>query len=772
MAKRTRKELRGPKIVSVPPGPKSKAAMVRKEKFITNAVKVALPIDVTFAEGPFVQDADGNVYVDLGGGIGVQTAGHRPPSVIRAAKDELDRLTHISFMVATYGPYTDPHGLPPAECAKAPVEEIERAITQTEVAGRVAAILAEPVQGEGGMIVPPKEFFPLLRKLCDAHGIVLVDDEVQAGMGRTGKLWAIENWNTVPDILVSGKAVGGGLPFGGVTGKPAVMDRPGPGSLGGTFGGNPVVCAAALEAIDEIQKALPKTKRLESLIRKRLDEIFEGHERVGEVRGIGAMWALEFVKHRETKEPDVELARAVQLAGLKNGLVLARVPLSTKEDVDVAVQEALRAWDLWRETPPLDRARYFFTLRDLMEQHFEDLSRVVVQDMGKTIDEARGEVRRAIENVEVASGIPSLMMGYNLEDGAGKGIDEEVLYQPLGVFAGISPFSFHVMVQFWFWPYAVATGNCWIAKPSEQDPTAMQLVMDLVHQAGFPAGVVNLVHGAKETVTAMLDHPQIVGVSFVGSSAVAELIYAKAAASGKRVQAGGGAKNVLVVMPDAKLDKVVSNLVSSCYGCAGERCLAGSVVVGVGEVHADLRRKFSDAAASLKVGYGLDEAGQMGPGISSAHRDRVVGFIDRGEQEGAEGALDGRSIRGARYDRYLVGPTGLHALQPEISRAPEENFGPVASVLPVDVFEDAVDLINKSPYGNAATIYTSSGKHARDFRYRVHAGNIGINVGVAAPMAYFPFGGMKNSFFGDLHPQSRDAIRFFTESKVVITRWP
>ena len=410
MAKRTKKELRGPKVVSVPPGPKSKAAMARKEKFVTNAVKVALPIDVTFAEGPFVQDADGNVYVDLGGGIGVQTAGHRPPSVIRAAKDELDRLTHISFMVATYAPYTDlaarmaeicppgltksiflnsgseaienavkisraatkrawlvsfktafhgrtlldisltgkdkpyregfgplvreviladyaypyrdPQGLPPAECAKARVEEIERLINQPDVAGRVAAILAEPVQGEGGMIVPPKEFFPLLRKLCDAHGIVLVDDEVQAGMGRTGKLWAIENWNTVPDILVSGKAVGGGLPFGGVTGKPAVMDRPGPGSLGGTFGGNPIVCAAALEAIDVIQKALPKTRKLEALIGKRLDEIFEDYDRLGEVRGIGAMWALEFVKDRRTKEPDVELARAVQLAGLKNGLIL------------------------------------------------------------------------------------------------------------------------------------------------------------------------------------------------------------------------------------------------------------------------------------------------------------------------------------------------------------------------------------------------------------------------------------------------------------------
>src|SRR2546421_129657 len=253
------------------------------------------------------------------------------------------------------------------------------------------------------------------------------------------------------------------------------------------------------------------------------------------------------------------------------GRVIARVPLSTKEDVDVAVQQALRAWNAWRETPPLDRARHFFTLRDLMEQHFEDLSRVVVQDMGKTIDEARGEVRRAIENVEVASGIPSLMMGYNLEDGAGVGIDEEVLYQPLGVFAGISPFNFPVMVQFWFWPYAVATGNCWIAKPSEQDPIPMQLMMDLVHRAGFPPGVVNLVHGAHATVDAILDHPDVRGVSFVGSSPVAKRVYAKAAAAGKRAQCGGGAKNLLVVMPDAKFDQAIGNLIASCYGCAGER---------------------------------------------------------------------------------------------------------------------------------------------------------------------------------------------------------
>src|SRR2546426_853210 len=321
MVERTTKELRGPKIVAVPPGPKSKAALARKEKFITNGVKVALPIDVTAAEGPFVQDADGHVYV--------KTAFHgstpRDPSLTGKEKPYREGFGPLvrEVILADYAyPYRDPQGLPPAECAKARVEDIERLINQPEVAGRIAAILAEPVQGEGGMIVPPKEFFPLLRNLCDAHGIVLVDDEVQAGMGRTGRLWAIEHWNTIPDILVSGKAVGGGLPFGGVTGKPAVMDLPAPGSLGGTFGGNPVVCAAALESIDVIQKALPKTKKLEGLIRKRLDEIFEGHDRVGEVRGIGAMWALEFVKDRRTKEPDVELARAVQLAGLKNGLIL------------------------------------------------------------------------------------------------------------------------------------------------------------------------------------------------------------------------------------------------------------------------------------------------------------------------------------------------------------------------------------------------------------------------------------------------------------------
>jgi 4-aminobutyrate aminotransferase/(S)-3-amino-2-methylpropionate transaminase len=405
-----RKGLTGPRIVVAPPGPKSKAALERKEKFVTKGLRVGLPLEITRAEGPFVQDADGNVYVDLGVGIGVHNAGHRPPEVIRAAKTQLDKLTHICYMVATYGPYTDlaevmaeicppgmtqsvflnsgseaienavkiaraytkkpwivsfrtafhgrtlldisltgkekpyregfgplvrevllmdyaypyrdPEGRSPAECAKARVEEIEAAITKPEVDGRVGMIVAEPVQGEGGIIVPPKEFFPLLRRLCDDHGILLVDDEVQAGMGRTGLLWGIDHWNTVPDLLVSGKALGGGLPLGGVTGPQKIMDAPGPASLGGTFGGNPVVCAAALEAVKGIQKILPKVPRLEALMHTRLDELCGRFERIGEVRGIGAMWGIEFVKDRRTKEPDTDLARAVQLNGLKNGLML------------------------------------------------------------------------------------------------------------------------------------------------------------------------------------------------------------------------------------------------------------------------------------------------------------------------------------------------------------------------------------------------------------------------------------------------------------------
>ncbi len=454
------------------------------------------------------------------------------------------------------------------------------------------------------------------------------------------------------------------------------------------------------------------------------------------------------------------------------GGAIARVPLSPKEDVDAAVDAAMGAWDAWRATPPQDRARYFFRLRALLEAGLEDISRVIVQDMGKTIDEARGEVLRAIEDVEVAAGIPNLQMGYNLEDGAGvAGMDEEVLVQPLGVFAGISPFNFPVMVQFWFWPYAVATGNCWVAKPSEQDPLAQVLVFDLIKKAGFPPGVVNLVNGARETVEAILDHPDIKGVSFVGSTPVAKIVYARAAARGKRVQCGGGAKNLLVVLPDAKLDRSIPNMINSFYGCAGQRCLAGSAILALGDARDAVREKFTAAASRIRVGYGLDESVEMGPVISRKSMERIAGFVGRAEEEGADTVLDGRDVKVPGYPGYFVGPTVLDGVTGDMAISKDEVFGPVATFMEAEDLDGAIEAINRSPFGNAASIYTSSGKAAREFRTRARAGNVGVNVGVVAPIASFPFSGMKDSFLGDLHPQGRDAIRFFTESKVVITRW-
>jgi len=297
-------------------------------------------------------------------------------------------------------------------------------------------------------------------------------------------------------------------------------------------------------------------------------------------------------------------------------------------------------------------------------------------------------------------------------------------------------------------------------------------LFELIEEAGFPPGVVSMVHGAKEAVEAVCDHPDIRGVSFVGSTQIAKLVYARAASHGKRVQCGGGAKNLLVVLPDAKLDTIVPNMISSVYGTAGERCLAGSVIVGIGEAQGPLKAKFTAHASKLKLGYGLDESTQMGPVISRKHQERVLGYIDKGEDEGAKPLLDGRGVKVPGYEHgYFVGPTVLDGVTPDMTVAKEEIFGPVASVFEMDDLDEAIAWINRSPYGNAASIYTSSGKAARDFRYRARAGSIGINLGIAAAMAYFPFGGMKNSFFGDLHPQGRDAIRFFTESKVVITRW-
>jgi malonate-semialdehyde dehydrogenase (acetylating)/methylmalonate-semialdehyde dehydrogenase len=451
--------------------------------------------------------------------------------------------------------------------------------------------------------------------------------------------------------------------------------------------------------------------------------------------------------------------------------VIARVPLSTPDEVKAAIRAAKDAYPEWRETPPLTRARYMFTLKDLMEEHFEELSRVIVEEEGKCIDEARGETRRAIEQIEVAAGIPSLMMGYNLEDIA-VGIDEYVVRQPLGVFCAVAPFNFPLMVPLWFWPYAVACGNTYIVKPSEQVPLTQSRLFELIDEADFPEGVINMVNGAKGVVDTLLESPDVQGVSFVGSTPVGRYLYHKAAENGKRVQAQAGAKNFLVVMPDADLDRTIPALITSFYGCAGERCLSGAVLLAVGEVYEPLKEKFADAASRLKVGYGLDETVQMGPVISQRHKERVLGYIEKGLEEGAKLVLDGRDIKVEEYPKgYFIGPTIFDGVSPDMTIANEEIFGPVASIIRVKDLDEAVDIIHANPYGNASSIFTSSGKWAREFRYRVQAGNIGINIGIVAAMAFFPFAGAKDSFFGDLHGQGRDAIDFFTEKKLVIERW-
>jgi len=449
---------------------------------------------------------------------------------------------------------------------------------------------------------------------------------------------------------------------------------------------------------------------------------------------------------------------------------LSRVPVSTPQEVDAAVQAAQQAFETWRDVPPIDRARYMFKLRDLLVEHAHELARLVTLEHGKTLADAQGSVQRAIENVEVASGIPSLMMGYGLRNGAGKNIDEEAVRRPLGVFAVVSPFNFPMMVPFWFMPYAVTTGNTFIVKPSEQVPGSMRRVFELIDQIGFPPGVINLVNGSKSTVDALLDHPQIRGISFVGSTPVARYIYSRAAANGKRVQAAGGAKNVMVVMPDANLDATIPNIINSAFGSSGQRCLAGSIVVPVGPVHKELRDRLVEAMSQIKVGNGLDENVSMGPVISQQARDRILQAIENGQKEGAELVTGGRAVQPVEGG-YFIEPTLFDNVRPDMQLAQTEIFGPVLAMEPADSLEQAIQIIAGSPFGNAASIFTEHGGWAREFQMRVDVGNVGINIGVAAPMAYFPFGGARNSFFGTQHGQGRDAVDFFTDRQVVITRW-
>ena len=457
--------------------------------------------------------------------------------------------------------------------------------------------------------------------------------------------------------------------------------------------------------------------------------------------------------------------------------VIAKVPISTKDEIDTAVEAAKAAFPDWRRTTPLARARCLFRLKELLEEHFEEVSRVQTQEHGKTIDESRGETRRGIENVEVACGIPTLMMGYNLEDIA-TGIDEYVIRQPLGVFGIIGPFNFPFMIPLWSAPYAVATGNCVVIKPSSEVPLSQMKIAELVDEAGFPPGVWNVVNGGRTVVNGMLDHPDIQGIAFVGSTPTArDVIYPRCGATGKRVIAQGGAKNFMVIMPDCNVRATIPSLMTSFFGNTGQRCLSGANLVIVGEDD-EFYKSFMDAVAEttskIVIGYGLDESVQMGPLHDTEKKAKVIRYIESGLQQGAKLRLDGRKkvkIVGDYPDTCFLGPTIFEDVTPDMKVGSEEIFGPVMSVMRAKNLDEAIEMCNANLFGNAHAVFTSSGKIAREFQYRVTSGNIGINVGIVAPMAFFPFSGMKQSFFGILHTQGQEAVRFFTESKVVIQRW-
>src|SRR6201998_1164058 len=453
------------------------------------------------------------------------------------------------------------------------------------------------------------------------------------------------------------------------------------------------------------------------------------------------------------------------------GEVLAQVPLADAAEVNQAVEAAAAAFPEWRRTPPEDRIQPLFKLKMLLEDHLDDIARIITQENGKTFTEAKAEMRRAIENVEVACGIPMMMQGYNLEDVA-RGIDEMMIRQPIGVTAAIVPFNFPGMIAFWYLPYAIATGNTFILKPSERVPLTMRYVYELLEKTGLPKGVVSLVNGGKAAVDALIDHPKVRAISFVGSTPVARYIYSRSAEQGKRCQCQGGAKNHVIVLPDADMPMATQIISDSAFGCAGQRCLAVSVAVTIGEAQKTFRDSIADAASKLKVGNGLEDGVQMGPVITPQSKERVESLIGVGEKQGAKVLLDGRNARIPKSERgNFVKPTILDDSASTSEITDTKICGPVLSLVQTDNMDEALAFLKRSAYGNQASLSTSSGSAARRFRYEAPAGNIGINIGVAAPMAYFPFPGWKDSFFGIMHAQGRDAIEFYTEKKIVVARW-
>src|SRR6195256_5296833 len=453
------------------------------------------------------------------------------------------------------------------------------------------------------------------------------------------------------------------------------------------------------------------------------------------------------------------------------GETIGQTPLTTAAEAGAAIESAASAFPAWRRTPPEDRIQPLFKLKQLLEDHVDELGRIITQENGKTFAEGKAELRRAIENVEVACGIPTMMQGYNLEDVA-RGIDEMMIPQPLGVVAAITPFNFPGMIPFWFLPYAIATGNTFVLKPSERVPLTMKRAFELMENIGLPKGVVNLVNGGKSAVNALLDHPKVRAISFVGSTPVARYVYSRAAANGKRAQCQGGAKNHVIVLPDADMKMTTQIIGDSAFGCAGQRCLAVSVAVTIGEAQKTFRDSITESAANLRVGNGLDEGVQMGPVTTPQSKERVQNLIGVGARDGAKIVLDGRNPKVAKYEAgNFVKPTVLDDVPASSELTNTEIFGPVLSLVHASNMDDAMDIVSRSPFGNQASLFTSSGSAARRFRYETPAGNIGINIGVAAPMAYFPFSGWKDSFFGIMHAQGRDAIEFYTEKKIVVERW-
>ncbi|MDQ6760234.1 MAG: CoA-acylating methylmalonate-semialdehyde dehydrogenase [Acidobacteriota bacterium] len=451
-----------------------------------------------------------------------------------------------------------------------------------------------------------------------------------------------------------------------------------------------------------------------------------------------------------------------------NGELLARVPYANESEVNKAVQNAHAAFLKWREVPVVDRVQVLYRYKLLLEKHADEIARILSNENGKVLEDAKASVRRGIQMVEVACGMPSLMMGDSLHEVA-KEIDCHSIRQPLGVCVGITPFNFPAMVPMWMFPFAIACGNSFILKPSEKVPMTPARTAELLQDAGLPAGVYNVIHGDKVAVDALLHHPLVRAVSFVGSTPVAKYIYATSAAEGKRVQALGGAKNHLIVMPDANLEKTTDAIISSAFGAAGERCLAGSVLVPVGDAAEPLLEMLVKKTKAMKIGESTEPGMDMGPLVTSDHHSKVAGYIEKGVAEGAVPLCDGRSAQ--RENGYYLGPTIFDKVTPAMTIAREEIFGPVLSVIRVNTLDDAIQLVNSCPFGNTTSIFTSDGKAARDYSQKIEVGMVGVNIGVAAPMAFFPFSGWKASFFGDLHAHGKDAVAFYTEQKVIMTRW-